>query len=99
MEGIATVQHVNKKSSDELLRKFAEAEDEFTKKEIVRLPKRRRKTKAPANTSSCLVEKRSLLPQVAGKSLIMRQLGIGRSRIKARDINNRSIWFAIEKVH
>ncbi|WCJ34012.1 hypothetical protein M5689_015338 [Euphorbia peplus] len=103
----STVQHVTKKSSDELLRKFAElGEDEAgaDKKAIVRVAKRRKRRSGAEDqdqvrVSECYkVERRSLLlPPVTRKSVILRQLGIGRSQLRARDIKNKSILVAIEK--
>lgn len=49
------------------------------------------------NSSSTLVERRSLLPPVTRKSALLRQLGIGRSQLKARDIKNKSILASIKK--
>ncbi|XP_034917819.1 uncharacterized protein [Populus alba] len=114
----ATVQHITKKSSDDLLRKFAEmsGEDddanEAKKLELARVLRRkskRRRTRrdieggnsceSPShyNSSSTLVERRSLLPPVTRKSALLRQLGIGRSQLKARDIKNKSILASIKK--
>ena len=50
------------------------------------------------NSSATLVEKRSLLSVVSRKSVLLWQLGIGRSQLRARDIKNKSILVAIEKV-
>ncbi|KDP24625.1 hypothetical protein JCGZ_25541 [Jatropha curcas] len=103
-----TVQHVTKKSSDELLRKFAEVEDDNdeAKKEL-KLSKRRKirskqarkevACESPSHYSNSLVEKRSLLPPVTRKSVLLRQLGIGRSQLRARDFKNKSVFVAIEK--
>ncbi|KAF3442644.1 hypothetical protein FNV43_RR16560 [Rhamnella rubrinervis] len=86
------VQHVNKKSSDELLRKFAE--DEAPPKKELRLSKRRKRSRSatargqcdsPSNngssstsngSSTSLVERRSLLPSATRKSALLRQLGM-----------------------
>ncbi|PRQ44476.1 hypothetical protein RchiOBHm_Chr3g0479681 [Rosa chinensis] len=107
----ASVQHVTKRSSDELLRKFAdscnEAEASARKKAIRELSKQRKKSRksgefdqsesASNGKSSSLVERRSLLPVVAGtknKGLLLRQLGVhGRSR----DIRNKSLFGTIHK--
>ncbi|KAF5474049.1 hypothetical protein F2P56_005988 [Juglans regia] len=107
----AKVQHVNKKSSDELLRKFAEldsdsAEEAPGRKELrVSKPRKRsRRTRmregdqceSPSNGSTSLLERRSLLPlAVKRRSALLRQLGIGRSSFRARD--NKSILGRIEK--
>ncbi|EEF31662.1 uncharacterized protein LOC8267068 [Ricinus communis] len=116
----ATVQHVTKKSSDELLRKFAEVgDDDNDTAEAKKMSKRRKRSirkdntaaaggrgevsslscESPAhcNTTSALVERRSLLPVVTRKSVLLRQLGIGRSQLRARDIKNKSILVALEK--
>lgn len=109
-----TVQRVNKKSSDELLRKFAEVGEDHTASEAKKRRKIRSKTwkegggaaaaneysyESPAHyTTTTLVERRSLLPQLTRKSVLLRQLGIGRSQLRAKDIKNKSILVAIEKV-
>ncbi|KAG5252782.1 hypothetical protein OIU76_021361 [Salix suchowensis] len=49
------------------------------------------------NPSSSLVERRSLLPPLTRKSALLRQLGIGRSQLKARDLKTKSILASIEK--
>ncbi|KAG6770237.1 hypothetical protein POTOM_025913 [Populus tomentosa] len=114
--GSTTVQHVTKKSSDELLRKFAEEmsdddANEANKLELTRALKgrKRRKTRrdleggnlceSPSHykSSSSLVERRSLLPPVTRKSVLLRQLGIGRLQLKARDTKSKSILASIEK--
>lgn len=111
----AKIQHVNKKSSDELLRKFAELGDE--KKEArkeLRLAKRRKRMMSSSgrrggeycesplnnNGSGSLVEMKWLLPPAAAarRPPLLRQLGIGRSQLRARDIRNKSLFGTIEKV-
>ncbi|ESR43120.1 hypothetical protein WN944_004601 [Citrus x changshan-huyou] len=110
----AKIQHVNKKSSDELLRKFAELGDE--KKEArkeLRLAKRRKRIMSSSgrrggeycesplnnNGSGSLVERKWLLPPAAAarRPPLLRQLGIGRSQLRARDIRNKSLFGTIEK--
>ncbi|XWS66443.1 hypothetical protein CRYUN_Cryun05aG0199700 [Craigia yunnanensis] len=114
------VQHVTKISSDELLRKFAELEDDGDKgssrTELRVVVKRRKKNggwvsrrkesggdsqcESPSsNGSSSLVERKWLLPPPAAtrRSTLLRQLGIGRSHLKAREIRNRSLFGTIEK--
>uniref|UniRef100_A0A803QP05 Uncharacterized protein n=1 Tax=Cannabis sativa TaxID=3483 RepID=A0A803QP05_CANSA len=106
------VQHVTKKSSDELLRKFADDDESPAKsKELVRA-KRRRKSREGKENDDCespssngqaskLGERRSLLPSPAParKSAVLRQLGInGRVRLKGRDIRHKSLFGTIEKV-
>ncbi|KAH7512388.1 uncharacterized protein LOC107432346 [Ziziphus jujuba] len=112
MESANNVQHVNKKSSDELLRKFAEmgsdsGEKAPPKKEL-RLSKRRRTRsrtsggcESPLNGTNSLVERRSLLPPGGSrKSALLRQLGIHGSShlsLRARDFRNKSLLGTIEK--
>ncbi|KAI5318614.1 hypothetical protein PRUPE_7G077000 [Prunus persica] len=87
----ASVQHVNKKSSDELLRKFAdsgdEAEEAPEKKQVIRVSKRRKvrnrasgegeQCESPSNGKNSLVERRSLLPAAGTKNkALLRQLGV-----------------------
>ncbi|XP_021894017.1 uncharacterized protein LOC110811761 [Carica papaya] len=99
------VQHVTKKSSDELLRKFAELEsdpaDEAAARKELRLAKRRRrvagKLRGSDNGSGSLVEIKWLLPPATRRCALVRQLGIGRSMIKARDLRNKSFIGTIEK--
>ncbi|KAJ6330680.1 hypothetical protein OIU76_009304 [Salix suchowensis] len=104
-----TVQHVTKKSSDELLRKFAETSDGAKKLELATVLKRRKtrrdlgsgnlcESPSYCKSSSSLAERRSLLPPASTrKSLLLRQLGIGRLQLKARDTKNRSILASIDK--
>ncbi|GAV63960.1 hypothetical protein CFOL_v3_07478 [Cephalotus follicularis] len=101
----AIVQHVTKKSSDELLRKFAEVGDNERKE--LRVSKRIKKSRtrregdyyeSPSNGSTSLVERRSLLlPPVKRRLAFLRQLGIGRSQLRVREIKNRSLLVTIEK--
>ncbi|KAI9152872.1 hypothetical protein LWI28_002358 [Acer negundo] len=109
----AAVQHINKKSSDELLRKFAQVGSDSIGKEVVvlRVSKRPKRSstrttrdstdECPSNNgSSSLVERKWLLPPAAAtrRSALLRQLGIGRSHLRSsRDINNRSLFGTIEK--
>ncbi|KAH7554278.1 hypothetical protein ACOSP7_028599 [Xanthoceras sorbifolium] len=107
----ATVQHVNKKSSDELLSKFAQVGSDSIGKELVRVSKRRKRSsrarresenycQSPSNNGngSSLVERKWLLPPTTRRSALLRKLGIGRSHLRsARDINNRSVFGTIEK--
>ncbi|KAH7853517.1 hypothetical protein Vadar_003488 [Vaccinium darrowii] len=93
----STVQHVTKASSDELLRKFAEIGSKSDD------TKRRRKRTRPAAGSiddQCagLVERKSLLPPVDRRSAaLVRRLGMGRSRLRARGFKNKSVLGTIEK--
>ncbi|CAK9157386.1 unnamed protein product [Ilex paraguariensis] len=112
MENAAKVQHVSKASSDELLRKFAEVGSEsdgkgLAKKEL-RLSKRRKRTgttnegdhcESPSNGSTTLVERKSLLPPATRRRsvAIIRRLGIGSFKLRARDLQNKSIMRTIEK--
>ncbi|XVF56007.1 hypothetical protein PTKIN_Ptkin06aG0081800 [Pterospermum kingtungense] len=121
--GSVQVQHVTKKSSDELLRKFAEVEDDENKggaarKELLRVVMKRRKrngswprrresggygqcespSSAINGTNTSLVERKWLLPPAATRrSYLLRQLRIGRSQLRAREIRNRSLFGTIEK--
>lgn len=92
-----TVQRVTKKSSDELLRKFAElGEDEPKKRPKISKTSKEVVAYCESPNSITLVERRSLLlPQLTEKSILLRQLG---SRLRARDIKNTPIFVAIEKV-
>ncbi|XP_010265914.1 PREDICTED: uncharacterized protein LOC104603548 [Nelumbo nucifera] len=108
MEAV-TVQHVKKASSDELLRKFADLDDEASRKKELRLrvPKRRKTCPAsgdrascdsPSKSSSSLVERKSLLPRAATRRpALLRQLGIGRMHLRAREIRNKALLRAVEK--
>ncbi|TKY62539.1 hypothetical protein E2542_SST12397 [Spatholobus suberectus] len=86
----AKVQHVTKKSSDELLRKFAEVGSDKAGK----LNKRRKKRKedgceceSPSNGGAAVVERRSLLPpKMTRRSVLLRQL-------RVRDVRNKSSLF------
>ncbi|KAF8398512.1 hypothetical protein HHK36_017441 [Tetracentron sinense] len=106
----AKVQHVNKASSDELLRKFAElgseSGNEASEKRELQVSKRRKRCRTnhngenneiPSKSSSVLVERESLLPTAIRGSVFLRQLGIGRSQLRGRDIKNKSILRTIEK--
>ena len=102
------VQHVPKKSSDELLRKFAD--EESPAKRERRVSKRRRRSlenkendpcESPSNgqNSISLVEKRSLLFPGKSRKSLLRQIGIhGRAELRAREIRHKSIFGSIEKV-
>lgn len=108
MEESAKVQHVTKASSDQLLRKFAQAGGDDAPAKELRVVKRRKKSRrsreghnreSPPNGSSGVVEKRSLLPPATRRSAaLLLQLGIGRSQLRVRDLRNKSILGAIEKV-
>ncbi|CAL5193550.1 unnamed protein product [Lathyrus oleraceus] len=83
------VQRVTKKSSDELLRKFAEVGT--NEKKELRIIKRRKKMKenqresqSPSKAGAAVVERRSLLPPTVNRrSVLLRQL-------RARDNRNKS---------
>jgi len=93
------VQHVTKKSSDELLRKFAEvghANNVPKKKNITR------RVDAAAAAAAAFVERRSLLPPPAAtrKTALLRQIRIGGAHItRTRDFRNKSLLGTIEKVN
>ncbi|KAF8045821.1 hypothetical protein N665_4374s0004 [Sinapis alba] len=90
------IQHVNRKSSDELLRKFADPDD------VDKSTKRRRKSTTTrdngvdvesnmtSTTTTGLVEKKRLLlaPAVVSKrrSLILRQIASGKSHLKNKSL-------------
>ncbi|KAK7285484.1 hypothetical protein RJT34_20257 [Clitoria ternatea] len=88
----AKVQHVTKKSSDELLRKFAEVgSDEKRKK---RRKKRREDERECESGGTAVVERRSLLPpKVTRRStVLLRQL-------RARDVRNKSSMSLFGTIH
>ncbi|KAF8097797.1 hypothetical protein N665_0280s0001 [Sinapis alba] len=87
------IQHVNRKSSDELLRKFADPDD------VDKSTKRRRKSTTTRDngvdvesnmTCTGLVEKKRLLlaPAVVSKrrSLFLRQIASGKSHLKNKSL-------------
>ncbi|KAM0993145.1 hypothetical protein ACFX2I_008862 [Malus domestica] len=91
----ASVQHVTKKSSDELLRKFADSGDEAdapaSKRMVVRVSKRRKRSRvngegdhqceSPSNGKTTgLVERRSLLPAGTKNKALFRKIGIHGGR-------------------
>ncbi|RDY09200.1 hypothetical protein CR513_06468 [Mucuna pruriens] len=85
----AKVQHVTKKSSDELLRKFAEVGSNEAGKNKRR--KKRREDEcdcdSPSNGGAAVVERRSLLPpKLTRRSVLLRQL-------RARDVRNKPSLF------
>ncbi|MCD7460221.1 hypothetical protein HAX54_043109 [Datura stramonium] len=104
-KGSATVEHVTKASSDQLLTKFAEmgseSEDRALAKKELRLAKRRRKTiLQPSPTkASVLGERNSLLPPAGSQRSValIRHLGIGKAKLRARDLKNRSFLGTIHK--
>ncbi|KAK8496688.1 hypothetical protein V6N13_126082 [Hibiscus sabdariffa] len=104
------VQHVTKKSSDELLRKFADDDDD--KEFRVMAVKRRKRsgsgrptTESSAATAHChspsnnaLVERKWLLPPPpTRRSTLLKHLGMGRSHLKGRDIRSKPVFATIEK--
>lgn len=100
----AKVQHVTKASSDELLRKFAEVGSESEDKRELRIVKRRKraagKEAVSFNGGSAVVERKSLLSPAGAKrsAALIRRLGIGKARVRARELRNRSFVGTIEKV-
>lgn len=106
---IARVQHVAKTSSDQLLRKFAELDsdsyDDVSAKEL-RLAKRvktrvKKECGSSDNNSKSLGDRKSLLPPAASRkpaAALIRRLGMNKAKIRAREIKNKSIIIAIEKV-
>ncbi|KAK6941919.1 hypothetical protein RJ641_027296 [Dillenia turbinata] len=113
MESASKVQHVNKASSDELLKKFAVLEDEKGEKALARRVlkatkrcRKRSKTgresdqfESPLGSSGSIVERKSLLPSSARRTSagLLRQLGIARTHLRARNINNNSFFATFEK--
>ncbi|XP_019187624.1 PREDICTED: uncharacterized protein LOC109182058 [Ipomoea nil] len=99
----AKVQHVTKASSDELLRKFAEVGSESEDKRELRIVKRRKKSQlavaAAAGKEAAVVERKSLLAPAGSKrsAALIRHLGIGKARVRARELRNRSFMGTIEK--
>ncbi|XP_058748578.1 uncharacterized protein LOC131621555 [Vicia villosa] len=85
----AKIQRVTKKSSDELLRKFAQVGT--NEKKELRIIKRRKKMKenhsdsqSPSKAGSAIVERRSLLPPtVSRRSVLLRQLRVRDNRNKS----------------
>ncbi|KAJ4979060.1 hypothetical protein NE237_009840 [Protea cynaroides] len=104
------VQHVTKATSNQLLSKFADSDDESPAKRE-RVPKRQRRcrTNRDGDKENCespskngndgsLTEQRTLLPlAVTRKSTLLRQLGLSRSQLRAREIRNKSFMRSIEK--
>ncbi|KAI3910545.1 hypothetical protein MKW98_027827 [Papaver atlanticum] len=105
------IQHVNKVSSDQLLRKFAVMEEDYSSKKkqdsILKRDKKRyrkdddNKENENSPSRSMIVERRSLLPITNRRSSsgLLRKIGIGRSAqvIKAREMKNKSFVRAIGK--
>ncbi|CAJ1967435.1 unnamed protein product [Sphenostylis stenocarpa] len=95
MDAAKTVQHVTKKSSDQLLMKFAEVAHSNNAPN-----KKKPKRAEAAAATAALVERRSLLPSAAAtrKTALLRQIGIGRAHIvRTRDFKNKSLLGSIEK--
>ncbi|XP_047329389.1 uncharacterized protein LOC124932756 [Impatiens glandulifera] len=105
------VQHITKTSSDELLKKFAEvgseSKDRVLAKKELRLWKQQcwKRTRSdqcdsPSNRRSSLGDKKSLIPPASvwpRKSSSSALIRFSRSRLRARDFKNKSIFKAIEK--
>ncbi|CAI9787572.1 unnamed protein product [Fraxinus pennsylvanica] len=101
---IARVQRVKKASSDQLLRKFAEAGSEsnhkLSAKSESRMAKRaKRSTPLNTNVNASSVEINSLLPpSTSRKSLsFIPRLEMGKAKIRARELKNKSFMCTIEK--
>lgn len=91
----AKVQHVTKKSSDELLRKFAEMDSPNAGKNKRRKKRREDECEcdSPSNGGTAVVERRSLLPpKVVRRSMLLRQLRVRDGR------NKSSLFGTIHKV-
>ncbi|XP_038905728.1 uncharacterized protein LOC120091691 [Benincasa hispida] len=102
---IANVQHVPRKSSDELLRKFAEVGSESDGgRRLSTVVKRRRKRvneecESPSSGGG-VVERKWLISPVGRKSVVLKKVGIGNGRsqqLRIRDFRNKSILGAIQK--
>nr|KYP33038.1 hypothetical protein KK1_046147 [Cajanus cajan]KYP33042.1 hypothetical protein KK1_046151 [Cajanus cajan]KYP33043.1 hypothetical protein KK1_046152 [Cajanus cajan] len=86
------VQHVTKKSSDELLRKFAEVGGSSN------APKRKKKRDSGGGGSAAFVERRWLLP-AERKTALLQRVGIGRAHVtRTRDFRNKLLLGTLEKV-
>ncbi|KAL3637320.1 hypothetical protein CASFOL_019619 [Castilleja foliolosa] len=102
---IASVQHVAKSSSDQLLRKFAEVgsdkNDKLAAKDLrlAKRVKRNGENKAKSCSNILTDQKKSLLaPAKAHKcGALIRRLGMSKAKIRAREIKNKSIITALEK--
>lgn len=102
---IARVQQVKKASSDQLLRKFAEVGSEsnlkLSAKNELRMAKHAKRS-IPLNTNvhASSVERSSLLPPpTSGKSLsLIPRLEMGKTKIRASELKNKSIMGTIGKV-
>ncbi|XP_077246350.1 uncharacterized protein LOC143886296 [Tasmannia lanceolata] len=106
-----TVQHVNKVSSDQLLRKFAELESEPNcespkktgfggrrRRKRSRISSDRDNNERPIVRNGSLIDRKSLLSPENQRSALLRQLGIGKSGIRAREIIINGLFLAkIEK--
>ncbi|KAE8731163.1 Phosphatase 2C family protein [Hibiscus syriacus] len=106
------VQHVTKKSSDELLRKFAELEEDgdgdkgaALRRELRLMAAKRRKRSGSARSrressdspsNNGLVERKWLLPPAAATRRSTLLKQL-RSQLRGREIGNRSIFGTIEK--
>ncbi|KAF7818953.1 uncharacterized protein G2W53_024408 [Senna tora] len=85
------VQLVPKKSSDELLRKFAEMGSHSHTKHSHLSKRRKKSVESHSDTPTALVERRSLLPPAATRrSPFLRHL-------RPRDIRNKSLFASIHK--
>ncbi|XP_057485225.1 uncharacterized protein LOC130771599 [Actinidia eriantha] len=98
----ATVQHVTKASSDQLLQKFAQVGPESEGKKVLQLAKRRRNRIAAEIDDQCESPSRRRLlfsPEAAERwsSSVIRRLGIGRSRTRVKEFKNKSILGTIGK--
>ncbi|CAK9322897.1 unnamed protein product [Citrullus colocynthis] len=101
---IGNVQHVPRKSSDELLRKFAEVGSESGGgRRLLTVVKRRRKRaneECDSPSGGGVVERKWLISPVGRKSVVLKKVGIGNGRsqqLRIRDFRNKSILGAIQK--
>ncbi|KAG9148287.1 hypothetical protein Leryth_012248 [Lithospermum erythrorhizon] len=109
----AAVQHVTKASSDQLLSKFAELGSESDKKSTLNkelaLAKRRKqrgkfdhgvgRESLNGVSAPALVERKSLLQPMnpMGSKSLTRRFGIGKVKIRAKELKNKSFIGTIEK--
>ncbi|CAH9117633.1 unnamed protein product [Cuscuta europaea] len=108
----ATVQHVTRSSSDELLRKFAEVEGSLSEdRRQLRLVKRLKRRELALFAAAAGARRRSSsiccgreaangsgATVVERKSLLSPHFGIGKVRVPARDFKNRSFVATLVKV-
>lgn len=111
----ATIQHVTKASSDQILSKFAELDspDNYSSKKILRLMKRQKrlaqsvqpivtKRRESSEFTGGIVERKSLLiPVVTARrsSGAGALVRVGKAHFRSRNFRNRSFFGTIDKVN